>query len=529
MQNSLSLTRYESEKALSTTQHDEDKALFESQILQFELLKTPADNFKSYSRTDLIDIHKKCLDPTAPNPLPLTLTKRLEASLKLANSASSPILSTLRGGTSANTKAGTATGVGATVARTGNVRLNTTSHGTANHNGKGKPGTRSATAGPEEGSIEALPTKAAVFEKCMSTFCLLKAKPTAWYNDITIDGTRFDRVEIYGSDRGVAEVVLLRHIKPVILSSTSGSISDCPPSIVLDGGVHGYSIEGDPSLLHLEGSMLSNQSRPPSQVFNEPAVVNASRANDSRTVDTVRTGSVNTAAGSRQVTIRSPSGGGGDNNVADVSVVRRAGSGGELESLSVDKLTSSMVSSGDLSRAVSFRGSVPLSENLGMSRPSTMNSNILVTPSVSSTIKEPEHCPNDYIEIGRLVLTRDKVKEFQLPLPPAQAHAKDVDHFFSDMDNGPTAEELRSQWSEWFSTVQYLLEISPSTADEADRFTIALRPPFVPVTIAGRKWDLAYPPPKKTDSKPSRLPNINNQQHKIKLDSRKVYLFFRDT
>ena len=80
MKNSLSLTRYESEKAISTIQHNEDKALFESQILQFELLKTPADNFKSYSRTDLMDIHKKCVDPSVPNPLPLTLTKRLEVS-----------------------------------------------------------------------------------------------------------------------------------------------------------------------------------------------------------------------------------------------------------------------------------------------------------------------------------------------------------------------------------------------------------------------------------------------------------------
>ena len=320
------------------------------------------------------------------------------------------------------------------------------------------------------------------------------------FNNITIDETNFDRVEVYGSDRGVAELVLLKYMKPVVLSSTSGSISDGLPSLVLDddgagAGVHGYSIEGDPSLLHLEGSTLSNQSRPSSQAFTQSTTAAATtavspnvavaasgsrstslkqlqgiNATDSKSIHTARSlpmsgaGSGSGSGVSKHVLVRSPS---SDIHDLDATDQRRVISGGGLESLSEDRLTNSMIS-GELSRGggVSFRGSVPPSSAISRpstTRPSTMNNNNynndLTSPSIVTTTKEPTHCSNDFMEVGRLVLTRDKVKEFQLPLPPAQAQAKDVDHFFSDMDNGPSDEELRVQWSEWFSTLQYLLKV----------------------------------------------------------------------
>jgi hypothetical protein len=65
-----------------------------------------------------------------------------------------------------------------------------------------------------------------------------------------------------------------------------------------------------------------------------------------------------------------------------------------------------------------------------------------------------------FVEIGRLVLTRERITKFQLLPPPAQATVKDVDEFFSDMDNGPTAEELTAQWTAWFNAIKHLIKVA---------------------------------------------------------------------
>ena len=82
--------------------------------------------------------------------------------MKLSNSASAP---TLTFATNANA---------------------TTRQNAHNNNGtKSKPSTAGrglTAAGHEEGRLDVLPNKAAVLDKCMSTFCLLKVKPTTWYN-----------------------------------------------------------------------------------------------------------------------------------------------------------------------------------------------------------------------------------------------------------------------------------------------------------------------------------------------------------
>jgi hypothetical protein len=90
------------------------------------------------------------------------------------------------------------------------------------------------------------------------------------------------------------------------------------------------------------------------------------------------------------------------------------------------------------------------------------------SPTCDQLVSQPRQAPeymaahDNLVEVGRLVLTRDRIRAFQLPDPPAQAHQKEVDEFFSDMDNGPTEEELKEQWKNWFMRIKHLIKVTCS-------------------------------------------------------------------
>jgi hypothetical protein len=79
--------------------------------------------------------------------------------------------------------------------------------------------------------IDKLATKRLVLQACLEKFKELQPKPTAWYvvpttglpiqttkmsfgyrvDGADVDGIQFDRVEIFGSDRGIAEISFLKN------------------------------------------------------------------------------------------------------------------------------------------------------------------------------------------------------------------------------------------------------------------------------------------------------------------------------
>jgi hypothetical protein len=84
---------YETQKSKSAVGLSEgsDRAFYENQVLEFELLKTDLDNFKSHSRQTLIDLHNTIINPSSSTAtLPLLLKRTQQNTMR--QSASAPML-----------------------------------------------------------------------------------------------------------------------------------------------------------------------------------------------------------------------------------------------------------------------------------------------------------------------------------------------------------------------------------------------------------------------------------------------------
>ena len=133
-------------------------------------------------------------------------------------------------------------------------------------------------------------------------------------------------------------------------------------------------------------------------------------------------------------------------------------------------------------------------------------------------------------ENGRLVLTRDKMKALQLPLPPEKCtEDEDIDTFFDDAERGPTIDEIREDWHHWFHGICYLLRVKISTDSTPNEFSIEYPRIPKPEDSASSKWNLATPDIKSSPGKTVSTKFPSPQKQPLALNARQVYLFFRDT
>ena len=162
------------------------------------------------------------------------------------------------------------------------------------------------------------------------------------------------------------------------------------------------------------------------------------------------------------------------------------------------------------------------SEILSQTLPKTSSFDSLDDRMSSTEWNAPEEAlRNVGFEVGRIVLTKDRIHAYNIPTLPERTFGEGVDVFGDQI--GPTTEGWKQQWAEWLQSIRHRVMINRRTKVVEQRsasplpllsgmegtaieYEVYLEGPKVPTNIRGFRWSLVGHDARggsPTDKKPS--------------------------